>query len=252
MGKERFYQVCLITGASSGIGRALAVEMVRRGWFVVAVARRAGELEGLAEEVGRDRLLPIPCDTASAEQIAEASASLRAKGLLPTLIVLNAGTGGFEEPGALDTELHERTFSVNYFGALHWIREWLPALTERGEGAFVAVSSLAAWRAMPATAAYGASKAAMSHAFESLRYVHRGTGVRFVRAHPGPVDTAMLKVEPRPPFTWKSEKAAAYLARKVLSGRQEINFPPFWAAVFRVFRILPGVVYGRLFRQRSG
>jgi 3-hydroxy acid dehydrogenase/malonic semialdehyde reductase len=240
----RARNVCLVTGASSGIGEQIARHMVERGWLVVAVGRRTERLDRLRRELGEANVLGYRCDVSAASDVASVSRDLKAKGLIPSLFFLNAGAGWVE--GAIDPEVHRRTFEVNYFGALYWIEQWLLEARERGAN-FVAVSSLAATRGAPHSAAYGASKAALKLCVEALQLQYADTPVRFTCVQPGPVRTAMLKAAAPVPFTWTAERAARHIVRQVLRGRESIRFPLFWSLAYRVLASLPAGIAARVF-----
>ena len=133
---------------------------------------------------------------------------------------------------------------------LSWINQWISPMKERNGGIFVATSSLQSSRGMPGAAGYGASKSAISHCFESLHAKYHKDNIRFLVIYPGPVDTAMLKSDRPLPFTWKPEKAAKYIVRKVLKGSTKIRFPFIWAMLMRIIRVLPDKLYLRIFEMK--
>jgi len=232
-------KICLITGASSGIGKYIAYEMVHRGWLVIAIARRKNKLDELAEVLGKDNLIPIVCDVSKFDQVKNVSTEIKNKNLYPTLFFLNAGDGDEENDKGLDRELHKRIFDVNYFGTISWINQWIALLKENGGGTFVATSSIQSLRGMSGAAAYGASKSALNYCFESLDAMYYKDNIRFLLVYPGPVDTAMLKTDRPLPCTWKPQKAAKYIVRKVLKGSTKIKFPLFWVILMRIVKLLP-------------
>lgn len=255
----------LITGASRGIGRALAIACRRRGDVVVAIARSCEDLARLGEALGeptpvweaireapwpRDAtassttFLPIVCDTSDPVAVQRVSNELRERALSPDLLLLGAGTGDLEDERSLDVERHRATFATNYFGVLHWVEAFHDPDAAR---TFVAISSIAGWRGLPGAPAYGASKAALTHTFESLACSAAATRQRFVLVHPGPVDTAMLKTDGPVPFTITPEDAA----RRILSGldreRPQIDFAGPWPLFARIVRWLPVRVHRHVF-----
>ena len=230
---------CLVTGASSGIGKHIACEMVHRGWKVIAIARQGDKLDRLAGTLGEDRLIPILCDVSNFEQVRDVSTELMNREIYPSLFFLNAGDGDEEDDGSLDWEFHKRTYEVNYFGAISWVSQWLPMSKERGGGTFVGTSSLQSFIGMPGAAAYGSSKAALANCFESLDAMYYKDNIRFAVVYPGPVDTAMLKTDRPLASTWKPEKAARYIVKRVLRGSTNIKFPPRWVILVGLGRLLP-------------
>ncbi|WP_237342923.1 SDR family NAD(P)-dependent oxidoreductase [Wolbachia endosymbiont of Folsomia candida] len=153
-------KICLITGASSGIGESLALLLIKDGWFVVGVARRTEKLEKLKEELGSN-FLPITCDVGNSENIRNSSDFLKRQNITPNLFFLNAGCGEIENEFHTDT--HRKTFETNYFGVINWIEEWL---SYNHSATFVTISSLVAVHATPHASAYCASKAALRSCFE--------------------------------------------------------------------------------------
>lgn len=243
-------KICLITGASSGIGKYIAYEMVRRGWRVIAIARRENKLDELVEVLGKDNLISMTCDVSNFDQVIDVSTEIKNNNLYPTLFFLNAGDGDEENDKGIDWEFHKRIFDVNYFGTIGWINQWIALLKEKGGGTFVATSSIQSLRGMPGAAAYGASKSALNYCFESLDAMYYKDNIRFLLVYPGPVDTAMLKTDGPFPCTWKPQRAAKYIVRKVLKGSTKIKFPLFWAILIRVITLLPNKLYLRIFRMK--
>jgi short-subunit dehydrogenase len=221
-------KICLITGASSGIGKYIAHEMVHRGWRVIAVARSNNNFD----------------------HVKDVSTELKNKNLYPTLFFLNAGDGDEENDKELDWEFHKRIFDVNYFGTISWVNQWINLLKEKDGGVFVVTSSIQSYRGMPGAAAYGASKSALNHCFESLDAMYYKDNIRFSIIYPGPVDTAMLKTDKPFPFTWKPKKAAKYIVKKVLKGSTKIKFPLFWVILMGIVKLLPNKLYLRIFRMK--
>lgn len=226
----------LVVGASSGIGRALTRQLLARGSEVIAVARRSDLLNELRTEANSELLHVRVGDTTSASDVESISSDLRASGLAPELLILNAGIGRIENCKEASLDGHRAVFEVNYFGALRWVDAWLEPEIPR---TFVAVSSLMAFFSSAGASAYGASKAALSSTFESLAMYHAQDRQRFVLVHPGPVATAMLQV-PRPmPFTQSPERAAEKILQGIFALRPQIDlgWPYTWVA--KSFRLLP-------------
>ena len=238
--------VYLITGASSGIGLELSKQAVAAGHTVYGAARRNDVLEKLRNDLGPS-FIPVILDVTDREAVRAACASLPA---LPDVVILNAGVGENESRKKFDASVHERTFGVNYFGAIYVIDALLPSFIERGSGKFVAISSLAAYRGLPLGGAYGASKAALSIAIESMRVTYGWTGVRFVTVHPGFVDTPIQKGG-RPPFMMPVSKAA----KKILSGIDrdclDITFPLIIHLSMIVLIHTPNWLYARIMGKNS-
>ncbi len=234
-------KTCLITGASSGIGKYLAIEMVQRGWKVIGIARRAELLNELQTQLGEQNFISFVCDVGDIKQIHLISESIKAKGLQPTLFFLNAGTGESTQKWQPLLVNHQQTFATNYFGTIAWIDEWLLPVKSYGGGTFVATSSVAALYAMPGADAYATSKVALLHSFDSLRRQYLYDNIQFSIVLPGPVDTDLLKgvVAQKLPFIHNAEKEAHSIVRHVFAGKKHIEPSWFYAAMMRLMNILP-------------
>ena len=240
---SRSKKYCLVTGASSGIGKHISDEMVQRGWKVIAIARRGDKLDELKNDLGKSKLIPMVCDVSKFNQVRDVSTELKNRKIYPTLFFLNAGDGDEENDKGLDWKFHKRIFEINYFGAISWVSEWISVLKEHGGGTFVGTSSLQSLISMPGAAAYGSSKSALNYCFESLDAMYYKDNVRFALVYPGPVDTAMLKTDKPLPNTWKPEKAAKYIVKQVLKGSTRIKFPPRWVLLTGIGKRLPKRVF---------
>jgi len=252
-------KTCLITGASSGIGRCLAIEMVKRGWTVIGVARREEKLKELEHELGamtpnpeinfaysktvrpdastgsaegRERTIFVPyaCDVSMPERVQTVSQDMKTKGLRPTLFFLNAGMGDVETPFKPMLAIHQQTFDTNYFGVVSWVDEWINDVKSLGGGTFVATSSVNAIYGDGAS--YCASKAALVACFNTLRRQYQPEGIGFVLVLPGPVNTTMLKVPHPLPFTHEPEADAKYIIEQVFKGKKQIE--PSWVYSYAV------------------
>lgn len=231
----------LLTGCSAGIGAALAREAVKRGHRVIGAARRLEKLQALKAELG-DAFTPMALDVSDRAAVRRAMDALPE---LPDVVMMNAGLGDIDNAATFDLSIHDRTFATNYFGSLNVVDALFKRMQERGRGTFVVTSSLAGYRGMPDSAAYSASKAALTACFEAMRLTYsRWSGLQFLTIHPGFVETDMTAKNPYPmPFMWKADKAARFILDGVEQGRPHINFPfPMWA-VTSLSRFLPPKVF---------
>lgn len=225
--------VCLVTGASSGIGEAICRQLVAQGHYVIGIARREARLRELEQELGGALFKGYACDTAIQEQVQSVSTHIRNSNLLPKYFFLNAGMG--EAELTLNTATHQRIFATNYFGTLYWIEEWLWTAREKGAH-FIAISSLAAIRAAPNAPAYGASKAALKTTIEALRIQYVDTPAGFTVVMPGPVATGMLN---RPiAFSWSADKAATRIIQAGFRHEKMACFPLVWTWAYRLLTLL--------------
>jgi short-subunit dehydrogenase len=242
-------RVAWITGASSGIGRALALRMQADGWTVVASARRADVLGDLGGADGPP-ILPLPLDVTDAAAVAHAVLRIRTEiGPIDTA-VLSAGTYVPMRAREFSARVVHDTLALNTMGVAHCLEALLPGMLERGSGRIVAVASLAGYRGMPTSAAYGASKAAVIHMLEALQPELAGTGVILQVANPGFVRTPLTDRNTFPmPFRMEVEDAVAALYAGMQTTRFEIVFPRSFALLLKVARLLPIGLYLRLMRR---
>ena len=243
-----------LTGASSGIGRALAVEMGRRGARVGLFARRAGELMIVAEEIEREggKALALPGDVRQAEEVRRAAERVRETWGRIDLLVANAGMRTTTAGTALRADEAGDVISVNVIGVVNSVAAVLPAMLEQKGGQLVAISSLAAWRGMPKSGAYSASKAAVSTFFESLRVDLRKSGIEVTTIHPGFVRTPLTEGrKTRLPFLLEPEDAACRILRAVERRARTYAFPWQLASVVRLIRHMPGRLYDRFASNTS-
>ncbi len=242
----------LITGASSGIGEALAVEYGSRGAHVALLARREGELARVARLVQErgGRATAIPVDVARAEAVL--AAVKRAESELGGLdmVIANAGVGSSGHASRLQWADVARTIDVNVTGAMATLVAAIPIMLAQQHGHLVGVTSLAGKRALPESGAYSASKAALSTFLETLRLDLAPAGLSVTDVQPGFVATPIhAENEPHPmPFLWPSDKAARVIADRLERAPSVISFP--WPLVLgtSLLRSLPAWIYQPLAR----
>ena len=242
-------KVVLITGASSGIGRALALELGRRGARVGLTARRAEELSKVAEEISRagGQALALPADVRRAEEINGVAARVREKWGRVDVLVANAGMTSTTAGTQLDAAEAGDVINVNVIGVVNSVAAVLPDMLKRGEGHLVAISSLASYRGMPKSGAYSASKAAVSTFFESMRVDLRRSGVAVTTIHPGFIRTpSTANRKKKLPFLLEVDDAACRIIRAVERRARTYAFPWQLASLVRVLRHMPGALYDRL------
>jgi NAD(P)-dependent dehydrogenase (short-subunit alcohol dehydrogenase family) len=244
----------LLTGASSGIGRALALEYARGGAKLALCARREAELEVTAAEVRKlgGSSVSIPLDVRDTQAVSDAvNRADRELGSLD-MVIANAGRGDTMLSTRLTWKDIAPVLDVNVHGAIATLVAAIPVMLAQQQGHLVGVSSLAGVRGLPTSAAYSASKAALSTFLESLRIDLAPTGLRVTDVQPGFVATPINEAATHPmPFRWPVDRAARHIARRLESTPPVIAFP--WPLVLatRFGRLLPAWIYDRLVRAQA-
>jgi short-subunit dehydrogenase len=234
-----------ITGASSGLGRGLALHYASKGAIVHAAARRKDELTKLAAEAAPGTIVPLPLDVQDHEALVAAihAAEAAAGGALD-LIIANAGIGQPTSARKMDWKVVRKIMDVNVTSACVTIAAALPKMIEENRGHVVAVSSLAAFRGMPGNASYCASKAALHVWMESVRVDLIKTGVRATTIYPGFVRTEMTaKNKYRMPFLMDLDDAVRVMTRGLARGAPTIAYPLPMVAITRTLGALPRGLY---------
>jgi short-subunit dehydrogenase len=250
------FRTALVTGASSGIGAALARRLAAVGAEVALVARREDRLVALRDELvaagGRARIYPADVAVPEAAVAAVRRADDELGGL--DLVVANAGVGRSRWAGKLAWEDLAPTLAVNVAGAAATLVAVLPRMVERRRGHLAGVSSLAGYRGMPRSAAYSASKAFLSTFLESLRVDLRGTGVAVTDIRPGFVRTPMTAENRFPmPFLVDAGPAARTIVAALARQAPVVAFPRAMAALTGSARLLPNGLWDRVAaRARAG
>jgi short-subunit dehydrogenase len=242
------FRVAWITGASSGIGRELALLLARRGVRVAATARSADRLAALAGEAAG--IEAFPADVTDDGGVASIVARIEERLGPVDLAVLNAGTWEPVSATALDPAVFARAIDVNYLGVVRCLGAVLPAMQRRRAGRIAIVSSVAGYRGLPKAGAYGPSKAALISLAESLRPELERAGVGLSLVNPGFVATPLTAKNDFPmPFMLAPEDAAARILRGLERGRFEIAFPWRLVALLKLARVLPYSLFFALVRR---
>ena len=244
----------MITGASSGIGRGVALELARRGAVVGLVARRAELLGEIVDEIKMQngRALAVVADVNDAQSIRSAAEKLRSEFGHIDLMIANAGIGGASHAVDLQPAAVANLFNVNVLGAVNSVTAVLPEMAKRGEGQLVAISSLAAYRGIPKSAAYCSSKAALSSFFETLRIDLRNSGVSVTIIHPGFIKTPLTAGrEATMPFLMELDHAVAKIIKAIEKRKKSYAFPWQLASIVRLGLIMPTFMYDRIAARSS-
>lgn len=247
--------LAFITGASSGIGQALAARYAQAGYRLALVARRAADMQAWADAQGFDaqRCRVYAADVAEVDSIvAAAQACIAAQGL-PDVVIANAGVSiGMDTAEREDIDVMARTFAINNTGVAATFHPFLFAMRERGSGTLVGIASVAAIRGLPGHAAYCASKAAVVAYCESLRGELRGSGVAVVTLLPGYVDTPLTrKNRYSMPFLLSAETFAARAFSAIAAQTSYRVIPWQMGVVAKLLRLLPNPWFDRLLVGRA-
>lgn len=249
----------VVTGASSGIGRQLALHLASEGARVALIARRLDRLEALADEIRRagGEAVPIACDVASRESVTDAAGrAVRTLGPIE-LLINNAGVGRHLRFLDWEVEDIERTMAVNYFGAVYWTKALLPSMVERKRGWLVFMSSAAGRIGTPDESAYVATKFALAGLAESLGLEVERLGIHTLTIFPGAFRTGLLDASSlarMPAVARRMLRDPQPLVERILkalaSGRRELTYPWTISAGVLVRTLAPGF-FRRLLRRTT-
>lgn len=240
----------VITGASSGIGQALAKHYAARGATLGLIARREKELGELAGASPRLSLV-YPLDVTDAAAVRQAAEDFISRAGVPDLVIGNAGiSAGTLTQERSDLPVFERVMAVNVLGLVNTFSPFIEPMREAGGGKLVGIASVAGIRGIPGSGAYSASKAAAIAYLESLRVELRGSGIQIVTVAPGYIETPMTAKNPYfMPFILPVDEAARRIARVVDAGRSYAVVPWQMAIVARLLRLMPNALFDRAFAK---
>jgi len=247
-----------ITGASDGLGAALARHYAKRDVVLGLAARRGEQLEKLAASLTSDTNISVTCftyplDVVDADDLRAAAADFIDRAGLPDIVIANAGISvGTLTEEASDLAAFSRVMQVNVLGMVNTFHPFVAAMRQAQRGQLVGIASLAGIRGMPGAGAYSASKAAVISYLESLRVELHGSGVRVATILPGYVETSMTAGNPfRMPFMLSADEAARRIARRLARGASYAVVPWQMAIVARLLRWLPNALFDRLFARAA-
>jgi hypothetical protein len=238
----------VITGASSGIGRALAAEYARRGATLGLIARRAELLRELASDLKVQTAL-YALDVRDATGLARSADDFRTRFGSPDVVIANAGvSAGTSTERSEDRAVFQEILDVNVMGMMNTFQAFLPGMRAAGSGILVGIASVAGFRGIPGSGAYSASKAAAIAYLESLRVEIRGSGVSVVTISPGYIATPMTDHNPYPmPFIIPANVAARRMADAIARRKRHVVVPWQMGIVGGLLKVLPRTLYDRLF-----
>ncbi len=238
-----------ITGASSGIGKSLALKFANEGWQVAASARREDLLNQLSES--NQNISPFPLDVTSRENCEKIFEKIKNKFENIDTCFFSTGTWDPKKEKEIDIDQMKKVMEVNFFGTLNCIKAVEMYFKEKKNGNISIVSSIAGYRGLPNSTGYGASKAALNNLAESLYFDFGRYNVRVSLISPGFIKTPMTdKNQFKMPFLKTPEFAAEKIYNGLINGSSfEIDFPKELTLILKFLKILPDGVYFKLIRK---
>ena len=239
-------KVIWITGASTGIGKALAVKFAKNGWNVAISARRLELLEEISKQ--NENIFSFPLDVTNKDECNKVFSEIKNKFGQIDLCIFSTGTWDPKKEKEIDVKQIENVMKVNFFGTVNSIKSVEKYFKELGKGHISIVSSIAGYRGLPNSTGYGPSKSALNNLTESLYFDFKKYGVRVSLISPGFIKTPMTdKNDFKMPFL----KTTEYAADKIYSGlintnAFEIHFPKQLTIVLKILKILPNWLYLKL------
>jgi len=237
----------IITGASGGLGAALARRYANSGAHLGLIARRTTELERLARQLAGECAVHA-ADVRDSATMRLVANDFMAQHGLPDIVIANAGISvGTLTEMAEDEQAFRDVFDINVIGMVNTFQPYLAAMRKRGYGVLVGIASVAGYRGLPGSSAYSASKAAAISYLESLRVELRGSGITVITICPGYITTAMTAHNPyRMRFIMTAEAAAKKITAIIARRKAYAVIPWQMAIVARLMHVLPRWIYDPL------
>ena len=239
-------KVIWITGASTGIGKAIAIKFSKNGWNVAISARRLELLEEISKQ--NQNVFSFPLDVTNKDDCHKVFTEIKNKLGKIDLCVFSTGTWDPKKEKEIDVEQIENVMKVNFFGTLNSIKSVEKYFKDLGEGHISIVSSIAGYRGLPNSTGYGPSKSALNNLTESLYFDFKRYGVRVSLISPGFIKTPMTdKNDFKMPFLKTTEYAADKIYDGLVNSNAfEIHFPKQLTLVLKFLKILPNWLYLKL------
>lgn len=238
--------VAWITGASTGIGRQLALSLARQGYRVAATARSEDKLEELVAETAglAGSVVSFPCDVTDERAMLETLEAIES-GLGPVaLAIFNAGNYFPARGDALEIENFVKAYQINVFGVLYGLVPLVARMRARGHGHIAIVGSASAYGGLPLASAYGSSKAAVNNMAAALKFDFDKMNIRIQVFNPGFVDTPLTRNNRFVmPALMPADKASERIVRGLATGGFEVTFPRHFTWVLKFINLFPHPVY---------
>jgi len=244
----------LITGASSGLGQALALHYAQQGWRLALVARRSDVIKSWLSprEISADRYEIYSVDVTNTEDMQQMAQDCLARQGVPDVVIANAGISiGVDSSRPEDLVVMARILSTNVMGTAATLGPFIPAMVARGSGTLVGIGSVAGIRGLPGHGGYCASKAAVISYCESLRGELRNTGVKVVTLCPGYIATPLTQNNSYTmPFLMQPEVFAEKAVKAIEAGCSYRVIPWQMGVVAKLLRVLPNALFDKAFAGR--
>jgi NADP-dependent 3-hydroxy acid dehydrogenase YdfG len=238
--------IAWVTGASSGIGEGTALELARRGYVVVATARRATALDALTQSAQgmRGRIVPVAGDVTDRSAMVAAVEHIETTIGPVVLAFLNAGTSVPDQAGEFGGDGCRQTFDINVMGTMNCLGPVLTAMLARRKGQIAINGSIAGYGGLPRAAAYGASKAALICYAESMYFSLNRLGITIQMVNPGFVKTPLTDKNSFPmPFLVGLEETSRRICDGFARAGFEITFPKRLSFLLKTLNLLPYPAY---------
>ena len=233
-----------ITGASSGIGKAVALKFAREGWKVAVSARRFERLKQLSEN---ENIFSYPLDVSDREKVEETSKKIINEFSDLDLCVFSSGIYERSLEKEINVENIKKTFEINYLGTVNCVKAVESHFKNKKSGHIAIVSSPVGYRGLPKSSGYTPSKAALNNFTQGIFFDFRKYDVKVTLISPGFIKTQLTDKNDFPmPFLRSAEYAAEKIYKGLISNKFEIIFPPQIAFMYWIFRILPNRIYNFL------
>jgi NAD(P)-dependent dehydrogenase (short-subunit alcohol dehydrogenase family) len=247
--------VSWITGASTGIGRELALQMAREGYIVAATARSGDKLEELVRESEpmKGSIHAFPCDVTDRNAMEDVIGRIEAEAGAIRLAVFNAGNYFPTHGEAMKLENYIKTYEINVFGVLNGLVPLVERMKAAGCGQVALVASVSGYTGLPATSAYGASKAALNNMAESLLFDFEKINIRIQVVNPGFIDTPLTEKNGfAMPALMPVDRAVERMIAGFEGGGFEITFPRRFTYLLKIVRMLPHPFYFWITKRMTG
>lgn len=247
--------VAWITGAGSGIGRQIAIDLARAGWTVVATMRNAADIATFEDETKglAGRIISMTCDVTDEQAMDRTIAMIEKDHGAIVLAIFNAGVHSATIGERLEVYNFTATFDVNVYGVIHGLVPVADRMREAGRGQIVLIGSVTSYMGLPSVAAYGATKAALNSIAQSLRFDFDHLNIRVQIVNPGFVDTHLTaKNKTKFPATISVEEASRRILKGIDSGGFEVSFPKRLIWPLKLISMLPATLAYRIIRKATG